>query len=102
MKNAIYITIDTERDQPIIIGKPPEITPPGTPEEAKEMILIDINCVTEALCRLIDIAHKNDYGDLVTLVDNSIMTLHSMKTEILELPLLDKNKEDEETDNQIQ
>lgn len=101
MKNAIYITIDTERDQPIIIGKPPEITPPGTPEEAKEMILIDINCVTEALCRLIHIANQNDYGNLVELVDKSIMTLHSMKTELLELPLLNKNEEDEKTDNQI-
>ena len=93
MKNVIYITIDTERDQPIIIGKPPEITPPTTPEEAKEMILIDINCLTEALCRLIDIANQNDYGDLTNLVDSSIMTLHSMKT--LDLPLLDKNKDDE-------
>lgn len=101
MKNAIYITIDTESDQPIIIGKPPEITPPGTPEEAKEMILIDINCVTEALCRLIYIANQNGYGDLVKLVDNSIMTLHSMKTEVLDLPL-HKNEEDEETDNKIQ
>jgi hypothetical protein len=101
MKNAIYITIDTERDQPIIIGKPPEITPPGTPEEAKEMILIDINCVTEALCRLIDIAHQNNYGDLTNLVDNSIMTLHSMKTEILNPPLLNKEDEDEETDNKV-
>ena len=81
MKNAIYITIDTERDQPIIIGKPPEITPPGTPEEAKEMILVDITFVTEALCRLIDIDHQNKYGELVELVDNAIVTLHSMKTE---------------------
>lgn len=81
MKNAIYITIDTERDQPIIIGKPPEITPPETPEEAKEMILIDINCITESLCRLIDIAHQNNYGNMNDLIDNAIMTLHLMKSE---------------------
>ena len=87
MKNTIFISIDTERDQPIVIGKPPEITPPGTPEEAKEMINIDINCVTEALCRLIDIAHQNNYGELTELVDNAIISLHSMKIEKpVELP----------------
>lgn len=81
MKNTIFISIDTERDQPIVIGKPPEITPPANPEEAKEMINIDINCVTEALCRLIDIAHQNNYGVLTELVDNAIISLHAMKTE---------------------
>lgn len=81
MKNNIFISIDTEREQPIIIGKPPEVPPPSTPEEAKEMILVDITCVTEALCRLIDIAHQNKYGELVELVDNAIVTIHSMKTE---------------------
>jgi hypothetical protein len=98
MKNTIFISIDTERDQPIIIGKPPEITPPGTPEEAKEMIIIDINCVTEALCRLIDIAHQNKYGNMVNLVDNAIMSLHSMKIEKpAELPELTETKEDEKS-----
>jgi hypothetical protein len=86
MKNNIFISIDTERDQPIIIGKPPEVPPPATPEEAKEMILVDINCVTEALCRLIDIAHQNDYGELTELVDAAIVTIHSMKTEKTEKP----------------
>jgi len=87
MKNTIFISIDTERDQPIIIGKPPEITPPGSPEEAREMIIIDINCVTEALCRLIDIANQNSYGDITQLVDKAIMSLHEMKTEkLVELP----------------
>jgi hypothetical protein len=89
MKNTIIISIDTERDQPIIIGKPPEITPPGSPEEAKEMIIVDINCVTEALCRLIDIANQNSYGDITQLVDKAIMSLREMKVEKLE------NKEDE-------
>jgi hypothetical protein len=81
MKNNIFISIDTERDQPIIIGKPPEVPPPATPEEAKEMILVDINCVTEALCRLIDIANQNSYGELSQMVDNAIVSLHSMKSE---------------------
>jgi hypothetical protein len=81
MKNTIFISIDTERDQPIIIGKPPEVAPPASPEEAKEMILVDINCVTEALCRLIDIANQNSYGELTELVDNAIVSLHSMKSE---------------------
>lgn len=86
MKNNIFISIDTERDQPIIIGKPPEVPPPSSSEEAKEMILVDITCVTEALCRLIDIAHQNDYGELTELVDAAIVTIHSMKTEKPEEP----------------
>jgi hypothetical protein len=34
-----------------------------------------------ALCRLIDIAHQNSYGELTELVDAAIVTIHSMKTE---------------------
>ncbi len=97
MKNTIFISIDTERDQPIVIGKPPEITPPANPEEAKEMINIDIKCVTEALCRLIDIAHQNNYGVLTELVDNAIISLHSMKTEKpAELPETEEPSKTEE------
>jgi len=60
------------------------------------MIIIDINCVTEALCRLIDIAHQNKYGELTELVDKAIMSLHSMKTEKpAELPEEDKTEEND-------
>lgn len=104
MKNILILNIDTNRDQPIIIAKPPDSVPPATPEQAKEMVLIDIKCITESLCRLIDIAHLNGYGDKVTLTDEAILTLHQMKIE--EEPKKEEsnietteNKEDGETNN---
>ena len=81
MKNEIFISIDTDREQPIIIGKPPEHPKPANEEEAKLMIHNDINCVLLSLCRLIDVASINNYGDKSKLVDAAIMTLHEMKIE---------------------
>ena len=80
MQNSIFISIDTEREQPILIGKPPEIAPPTTPEEAKDMILTDINCVCEALYTMIHTADQNNYGTKKELVDKCIIHLHSMLT----------------------
>lgn len=68
MKNSIYIDIDSERDQIVLIGKPPEITQPTTPEEAAKMITLDISCVCEALCTLIHMADQNGYGSKEDLV----------------------------------
>lgn len=81
MKNSIYIDIDTERDQPILIGKPPEIIPPANPEEAKVMIVTDVSCLCEALCVLIHMADQNGYATKEDLVKASIVHLTEMLTE---------------------
>jgi hypothetical protein len=78
MKNALYIDIDTERDQKILIGKPPEITPPQTPEEAAKMITLDISCVCEALCTLIHMADQNGYATKEDLVKASMKYLNDL------------------------
>lgn len=62
MKNQIYIDVDTEREQPILIGKGEAVTPPTTPEGAMEMITTDITCLCEAMCTLIHMATINGYG----------------------------------------
>jgi hypothetical protein len=81
MTNAIYIDIDTERDNPIAFGKPPDITPPKDREEAKAMVLNDIACVSEALNVLIMMAHLNKYGDKKELLEACIKTLSSVMDE---------------------
>ncbi len=78
MKNLIYIDIDTEREQPILIGKGSEITPPETAEEAKAMITNDIACLCEALCSLIHIADQSGYGKKDELVASTIDQLSSL------------------------
>lgn len=90
MKNAIYIDIDTEREQKVLIGKPPEITPPTTPEEASAMITLDISCVCEALCSLIHMADQSGYSTKEELVAASIKHLNDLL----------KPKTDEETEEQ--
>ena len=64
MKNFIFIDVDTDREKPIIFGKPPDITPPETTEGAKAMILNDIACLAEAISTLILMADQNNYGKL--------------------------------------
>lgn len=69
MKNTIIIDVDTERDQPILIGKGPETNPPATREEAAKMLIEDIACVTDALINLIHIVDQNEYGTKEGLID---------------------------------
>jgi len=81
MKNSIYIDIDTEREEPIMIGKPNEIAPPTTPEETKIMIINDISCLCEALSLMIRMSDKNGYGSKEDLVKASVMHLNNLLTE---------------------
>ena len=78
MKTKIFLDIDTERTQPIQIGKPEEFNKATTPEEVKEMINIDIACVCEALCTLIHMADQSKYGDKEQLIKASIEHLNNM------------------------
>lgn len=77
MKNSILINIDTEREQPVVFGKPPEVPQPQNKEEAGVMILNDIVCVTEALRTLIVMASLNGYGDKTELVDAAVKTINT-------------------------
>ncbi len=87
MKNALYIDIDTEREQIVLIGKPPEITPPQTPEEAAKMITLDVSCVCEALCTLIHMADQNGYATKEDLVKASMKYLN----DLLVVPKVDED-----------
>lgn len=78
MKNTIVIDIDTERKQPIVIGKPATIPKPNNEEEAKKMVLEDISCTCEALCTLIHIAEQNKYSNKEDLIKTSIKYLSDM------------------------
>lgn len=81
MKNAIYIEIDTEKEQPVMIGKPPEITPPSTPEETAIMVKNDIASLLEAACTLIHMADHNGYGKKEEFVKASIDRLNAFLIE---------------------
>jgi len=81
MKNTIYIDVDTEREQQILIGKGPENEPPANKEEAAKMIVNDIACVCEALCTLIHVAEQNDYAKKDELITESIKQLTKMLIE---------------------
>lgn len=76
MTNSIFIDIDTDRDKPIIFGKPPDIEPPSNKEEAKEMILNDIICLAQALKTLIIMAEENEYGSKKELVVACLNTIN--------------------------
>jgi len=75
MKNLIYIDVDTDREQPVLIGKGSDIPSPTNREEARDMIINDIKCVCETLCILIDVADQNTYAKKNELVTESIKQL---------------------------
>lgn len=81
MKNSIFIDFDSERDQPILIGKPSDVTPPTTPQEAAKMLVTDISHVCEALCSLIHVADQNGYAAKEELIKASITHLNSLLIE---------------------
>lgn len=83
MTNAIYIDVDTERENPITFGKPQDIAAPTSKEEAQTMVLLDIQCVAEALNVLIHMAHQNGYGDRDELVKASVSTITDSTSTIL-------------------
>jgi hypothetical protein len=91
MKNVIYIDIDTEREQPILIGKGQETVLPTTREEAAKMILEDIACVCDALISLIHVADQNEYGVKETLTEQ----VKNQIAEYLKNPTKNNNEKSE-------
>jgi hypothetical protein len=85
MKNKIYIDIDSERAEPILFGKGEDIPRPTTEEEAKEMVLTDIVCITEALISLIHVADQVKYGQKEVIVNQVMASLN----QYLKLPTTD-------------
>ena len=92
MKNSLFIDVDTDRDQMVLIGKPPEIKPPANAEEAKQMIMNDISCTCEALVTLINIASASGYGDKEDLFNTAIKYFNESNTPTESTP--EDNKEE--------
>ena len=81
MKNIIIIDIDTEREQQLQIGKPSDIQPPNSQEEAKEIITTDISCVYEAFKMMVRIADQSGYGKKEEFVKTAIADLNEFLKE---------------------
>lgn len=79
MKNSIIINVDTEAKPPITFGKREGSVIPTTHEEAQPLILIDINCITDALITLIDVADQNDYANKESLLTEAIARLEAFR-----------------------
>jgi hypothetical protein len=77
MKNFIFIDVDTDREKPIVFGKPPEMAPPENKEEAAKMILNDISCLAEAIKTLITMASQNGYADRNELAIATVNTIYN-------------------------
>lgn len=76
MKNKIIVDFDSEREDRFLFSKPPEIARPKTQEQAKEMILLDIGCLSEAIVRLILLAHDNGYVSKDELIFSTVNTIY--------------------------
>lgn len=61
MKNIIIVDVDTERTPVIQIGKMEGSELPKNKDEAKDIIIKDMACLTEALCTLINAADQSNF-----------------------------------------
>lgn len=69
MKNIIIIDIDTARTPVIKINKPDLLSPPTTPEEVKELILKDFECIAEGMLTLMHTSIVNGYETKEVLLE---------------------------------
>lgn len=69
--NELVIKLDTDNENPIFIGKN-IIKDPETPAEVKEMVLLDIATLSEAIVMLIKSAHKMGIKDESTSLRHTI------------------------------
>lgn len=79
MKNKLIIDFDSEREDRFIFTKPQEedeSVKQMTHDEAKEMLLLDIGCLSEAITRLILIAHNNGYTSKDDLIFATVNTIY--------------------------
>ena len=78
MKNIIIITLDTDAEEPIKIGKPNDIPHPTTPEEITITINNDIVLLNEALMYMIKMGSQNGYCDKLDVTNKCLLDLHSI------------------------
>jgi hypothetical protein len=68
MKNSIIIDIDTSLPKPIQIGKRDGTPMPENDDETRKMVIVDIDCLSEALLSLIHMAIVNKYDTQENLI----------------------------------
>jgi hypothetical protein len=96
MKNIIIITLDTDAEEPIKIGKPNDIPHPTTPEEITITIKNDIVLLNEALMYMIKMGSQNGYCDKLEITNKCLVDLHSLISQNTENFNLEEPKKEEE------
>lgn len=101
MKNKIIVDFDSEREDRFLFSKPPDIPRPKTQDQAKEMVLLDIGCLSEAIVRLILLAQDNGYASKDDLIFSTVATIYQglnpdLPAEAEEQKLLENNQENEQ------
>jgi hypothetical protein len=76
MTNKIIIDFDSERPDRFLFSKPEDIPQPKNHDEAKKMILLDIACLSEAITRLILMAHDSGYTTKDDLIFSTVNTIY--------------------------
>ena len=75
MKNILIIDIDTERSPVVKLSKTEGSGLPKNPDEAKDVIIKDMACITEALCTLINAADQSNFKTTEESIGDVIMHL---------------------------
>lgn len=79
MKTSLFIQIDTDKEFPITLSKPSEISPPETDEDKKIMVLNDIAALIETLSLMINVADEKKYGEKNQLINAAIQRLEDLR-----------------------
>lgn len=86
------IDVDSTREQPIMFSKSDSDKEPETKEEAFEMVITDIKCLTFGLATLINLAHVNGFGTKDELLEECVKALTTTLNQVV--------PEEETTDNE--
>ena len=101
MKNIIIITLDTDSEEPLKIGRPLDIPQPTTPEETRIVVNNDIVLLNEALMYMIKMGSQNGYCDRLEVTNKCLTDLYKLTVADVEKFNLEQIKEDEKTDNKV-
>ena len=70
MKNIVYIDIDTDREQPVKVGKAPDFKLPETKEKDQEVTQLDVKSLVEGILVMGIYMEEKDYQTFDDTLDD--------------------------------
>lgn len=94
MKNVLIIDIDTEREQPVLLGKPEAIPEPENHEQVMALLGQDLNACSDAIITLIHMGEVQGYLNRDVAIKQITDYINGTFENIPKAPVGGENKSD--------